>query len=79
MLVHAHQHTDYDVYIVADSDLVFHAAWFERLMSHLPLASSGVLSLYNSCLHKIVYCQQVCCRNGRNCVRLWVTQPQTPL
>jgi hypothetical protein len=43
----------YDVIVTLDSDLVVHPLFYWRLLAALPLARSGVVSLYNSCYHKV--------------------------
>ena len=51
---------DYDIILTGDSDMILHPLWFARLVKFMP-KTHGVLSLYNSCSHKLIYCGEGMC------------------
>jgi hypothetical protein len=52
--------SDSNVLVMADSDMLYHPLWLKKLRAVLPL-SHGVLSLYNSVLHRSAYCDDKVC------------------
>ena len=60
LIMEAFVASDANVLLVADSDLLYHPRWIATLRTVLPHAH-GVLSLYNSVVHKARYCDEEVC------------------